>query len=530
MSESQTQTGPLTGTQIARAALVVMAAFVLSRLLGLGREVILAYVFGATPEYGAYLAALQLPDTLFFVVAGGALGSAFIPTFTAALATGDRDAAWRLASAVINLILLLLVALAVLAWIFARWIVVNLLVPGFTPSQQLLAAELMRIMLLSPIIFGLSGIVMGILNSHQRFLAAALAPSMYNLGIIGGALLLSDSMGVRGLAWGVVAGAALHLGVQLPGLVRVGARYSRVLGLRDPGVREVARLMGPRVLGLAVVQLNFWVNIFLASSMAPGSVAALKRGFAVMLLPQGVIAQSVATAVFPTFSALTARGETVGLRRTLGQTLGAVLFLALPATVGLIILRVPIVRIIFERGLFTPEDTAATAWALLFYALGLVAHSLVEIITRAFYALHDTLTPVWVGGGAMALNVIFSLILIRFIGSPGSLTMGAFGGLALANTLATALEGFGLLWLIRGRLRGLDERRLLSGLARAGMASLGMGLALAGLLFLLNDASVWLVAGLGVAVGGVVFWGLAWVFGSQEARLFTRLALERLRG
>jgi putative peptidoglycan lipid II flippase len=353
--------GPLTGRQIARAAVVVMAAFVLSRLLGLAREVILAYVFGASLEFEAYLAALQLPDTLFFVVAGGALGSAFIPTFTASLSSGDRDGAWRLASAVVNLIFIVLIVLAAVAWVFAQFIVVNLLAPGYTSDQQTLAAELMRIMLLSPIIFGVSGIVMGVLNSHQRFLAAALAPSMYNLGIIGGALLLADSMGVHGLAWGVVAGAGLHLAVQVPSLARVGARYVPVLGLRDANVREVARLMGPRVAGLAVVQLNFWVNIYLASSMLPGSVAALKRGFAVMLLPQGVIAQSVATAVFPTFSALTARGETVGLRRTLAQTLGAVLFLSLPATVGLIMLRVPVVQIIFERGEFTPEDTAATA-------------------------------------------------------------------------------------------------------------------------------------------------------------------------
>lgn len=530
MDSSPPHTGPLTGRQIARAAILVMAAFVLSRLLGLAREVILAYLFGASPDYEAYLAALQLPDTLFFVVAGGALGSAFIPTFTASLTRHDHEGAWRLASAVVNLILLLLIALAAVAGLFAGFIVTHLLAPGYSPEQQALAAELMRIMLLSPILFGVSGIVMGVLNSHQRFLLPALAPSMYNLGIIGGALLLSGSMGVRGLAWGVVAGAALHLAVQMPGLLRVGARYSRVLGLRDPGVREVARLMGPRVVGLAVVQLNFWVNIYLASSMVTGSVAALKRGFAVMLLPQGVIAQSVATAVFPTFSALTARGEKAELRRTLGQTLGAVLFLALPATVGLVMLRLPVVRIIFERGEFTPQDSAATAWALLFYALGLVAHSLVEIVTRAFYALHDTLTPVLVGGGAMVLNVAFSLILINVVGSPDSLGMGAFGGLALANTLATTLEGFGLLWIIRGRLAGMGEGQLVSGLWRAGLASLGMGLALAGLLALLGDGSVWLVAGLGVALGGIVFWGLAWLLGSREARLFTRFALERLRG
>jgi putative peptidoglycan lipid II flippase len=167
---------------------------------------------------------------------------------------------------------------------------------------------------------------------------------------------------------------------------------------------------------------------------------------------------------------------------------------------------------------------------LLFYALGLVAHALVEIVTRAFYALHDTLTPVVVGGGAMALNVVFSLILINYIGDPGTLAMGPFGGLALANTLATTLEGFGLLWLIRRRLDGLAGGRLLGGLWRAGLASLGMGLALAGMLSLLGGSSVWLIAIFGVVVGGVVFLGLAWLLGSEEARLFTRFTLSRLRG
>ena len=526
---SSQDSDPLTGRQIARAAIIVMAAFVLSRLLGLAREVILAQIFGASAEFEAYLAALQLPDTLFFVVAGGALGSAFIPTFSAALSKGNRQSAWRLASAVLNLILLLLIVLGALAWLFAQWIVANLLAPGFLPEQQILAAQLMRIMLVTPIIFAASGIVMGTLNSHQRFVGPAFAPSMYNLGIIGGALLLSDSMGVRGLAWGTVAGATLHLLAQVPGLLRVGARYFPVLTLRDEGVREVARLMGPRVLGLAVVQLNFWVNIFLASSMVLGSVAALKRGFAVMLLPQGVIAQSIATVVFPTFAALAARGETVGLRRTLSQTLSAVMFMALPATVGLVILRRPIVRLIFERGAFTPTDTAATAWALLFYGLGLASHSLVEIVTRAFYALHDTLTPVIIGGGAMLLNVVLSLLLINVIGNSDSLPIGPFGGLALANTIATTLEGLGLLWIIRRKLDGLHEGRLLNSLARAGLASLGMGAGLLGLLTLLDGSSSLLIIGLGVSLSALLYWALALLLGSDEARLFTDYATKRLR-
>jgi putative peptidoglycan lipid II flippase len=505
-----------------------MGAYVLSRLLGLAREGLLAGIFGGGADYAAYVAASRLPETLFLVVAGGAVGSAFIPTFTAYLADDNLRGAWDLAAAIINLLLVVLSGLAGLAAIFAPWIVRTLLAPGFAPDQQALTAGLMRVMLLSPVIFGLSGVLMGVLNAHQRFLLPALAPSMYNLGIIGGALLLVPRWGVYGLAWGVVGGAALHLAVQLPGLVKVGARYRPILGLASPGVREIARLMVPRVVGLAVVQINFWVNIALASGMATGSLPALQRAWYLMMLPQGVIAQSVATAAFPTFSALAARGEIGGLRRTLGQTLRGVLFLSLPASVGLIALRTPIVRLIYERGDFTPLDTAATAWALVFFALGLVAHSLVEIVTRAFYALHDTLTPVLIGGGAMLLNVAFSLTLVHVIGVPGDVARGPFAGLALSNTLATTLEGIGLLALIRPRLGGLEGRRMAAELGRAGLASAGMGAALVVALPVLEGAGKWISPLGGIALGGLIFWGLAWLSGSEQARAFTGAALRRV--
>jgi putative peptidoglycan lipid II flippase len=518
----------LSGGQIAQAAGIVMAAFVLSRLLGLVREALIAQAFGAGADYSAYVAALRLPDTLFFVVAGGALASAFIPTFTGALAQEKREEAWRLASAIINLILIVMTALAALAAIFARPIVATLLAPGFDPALQALTAELMRIMLLSPVIFGVSGILMGVLNAHQRFLLPALAPSFYNVGIIIGAVAFAPTMGIQGLAWGVALGAGLHLLVQVPGWFAIRGRWQPVLSLRDPGVREVARLMAPRVLGLAIVQINFWVNIALASEMIEGSIAAIQRAWYVMLLPQGVIAQSVAIAVFPTFSAHAARGERTALSQTLGQTLRAVLFLSLPATVGLIVLRLPIIRLMFERGSFTFQDSQATAWALLFYALGLVAHALVEIVTRAFYAMHDTLTPVLIGGGAMALNVILSLTLIHVLGTPGDPVHGPFAGLALANTLATTLEGVGLLALIGGRVGDLDIRRIAIGFLRAAAASAIMGAALWALWPFLERSGLWIGTLGGIALGGLLFWGTAWLLGSETARTVTRAALNRL--
>ncbi len=283
------------------------------------------------------------------------------------------------------------------------------------------------------------------------------------------------------------------------------------------------------MLGLAIVQVNFWVNIALASDMVEGSVAALGRAWVVFLLPQGVIAQSVANAVFPTFSIHAARGETDQLRATLGQVIRAVLFLAIPASVGLIVLRAPVVRLLFERGAFTPADTQATAWALLFYGLGLVAHSLVEIVTRAYYAMHDTRTPVFIGGAAMALNVVLSLALIRVMGDPGSLVRGPFAGLALANTLATTLEGALLVTFIRGKVGGLDWPRIGASVGRAGIASAVMGVALWAALPVVRALGQYAGPVIAIVGGGALFWGLAYLIGSPEARMFTGMALRRLR-
>ncbi|MBN1428405.1 MAG: murein biosynthesis integral membrane protein MurJ [Anaerolineae bacterium] len=519
----------LSGQQITRAAGLVMVGFILSRVLGLARDAIISAIFGNGMVFDAYVAASQPPETLFFVIAGGALGSAFIPTFASYLEQNKREEAWRMANTVIGLIALIMVVLAGLFAVFAKPIVVSVLAVDFDPEKQALTAGLMQVMLISPVIFGISGLLTGILNTHQRFLLPALAPSLYNLGIIGGAVFLSPSMGIYGAAWGVVIGAALYSLIQLPGIVALKPPRLLAFDLRHPGVHEVLRLMGPRVIGLAIVQANFWINILLASGMVDGSLGALRRAFTVMLLPQGVIAQSVANAVFPTFSIYAARDDKAQLRSTLGQVLRAVLFLSLPATIGLIVLRLPVVRLLYERGAFTLPDSQATAWALLFYGLGLVFHSLLEVVTRAYYALHDTRTPVLIGGGAMILNVILSLALMQVIGQPGSLVMGPFAGLALANTLATMLESIILLALIRSRIGGLEGRSMLSSVGRAGAAGAVMGIALWMLLPLIDRVGL-LIGTIGaVALGGLLFWGVAWVLGSEEARLFTSLALRRLR-
>jgi putative peptidoglycan lipid II flippase len=494
------------GRQIVKAATLVMGLFVVSRVLGLVRQVVVGALFGTSGELDAYLDAARIPEMIFLIVAGGALGSAFIPTFAGYLEKRDDVGAWRLASAIANLALIVLTAAAGLIAVFAPVLVQVAIAPGFDQAQQTLTVSLLRLMLLSPIIFGVSGVVMGVLNAHQHFLLPALAPSIYNLSIIGGAVLLGSRLGVRGMAIGVVVGSALHLLIQVPGLLRHGARYVPTLGLDDPGVREVGRLMVPRTLGTAIAQINFVVNNSLASTMGEGAISAITYAWLLMLLPQGVFAQAVGTAAFPTFAAQAARGERAEMRSTLTATLRVVFSLCLPATAGLVVLARPLVALLFERGAFEAASTEAVAWALVFYALGLVGHAGLEIIARAFYALHDTFTPVWVGGLAMGLNIVLSLTLPGVFDRVG---WPPHAGLALANSVATLLELVVLMMLVRRRMGGLEGRKTLTTFAKSGLASLAMGAVLLGWQVILPHAGALVLGGGGVVLGVAVYLGVA---------------------
>ncbi|OGO71589.1 MAG: hypothetical protein A2Z37_01350 [Chloroflexi bacterium RBG_19FT_COMBO_62_14] len=382
----------------------------------------------------------------------------------------------------------------------------------------------MRILLTSAVIFGVSGLCMGILNAHQHFLLPALAPTFFWLGWIVGVTLLSPRMGIHGLAWGVVLGALMHLLIQLPGLRGRSARYYLGLGLKDPTVRRVGALMAPRLLGVGVVQLNFLVNTILASGMPEGSLSGITIAFAVMMMPQVIIAQATGIAVLPTFSAQVARNELGEMRASLANTLRGVLFLSLPASVGLIILRRPVVAMLFQRGAFDARSTELVAWALLWYAAGLVGHSLLEIVARAFYAMQDTRTPVVVGAGAMTLNVVFSVVFSILFARAGR---APHAGLALGNSLATAVECVILLLLLRTRVGGFDLGRLRRGLlATVGGAAL-MGLSLWGWLEAMSGASVWAAGFGGVAIGGGIFWLSSLLLGAPEARQLPALLLRR---
>jgi len=504
-----------------------MMAFIFSQLTGLVRRILVAQTFGAIIELDAFIAANRVSETLFNLIAGGALGSAFIPTFTGLLANGKYISAWKLASSIANLVVLILIFLGSIAFIIAPQIVRYALAPGLADSTDLLqlTVNLMRIQLVSAVLFGLSGLVMGILNSHHVFLIPALTPSMYQLGMIFGVLILSPKLGIYGLAWGVVLGSLLHLSLQIPSLLKQKGIYSFELGFGNPEVGEVIRLIGPRLAGVAVVQVNFWVNSALASKMGQGSLVGVDYGFSLMLMAQAVIAQSVATAMLPTLATQYALGKLDEVRHSLIATLRGVLFLAAPASVGLILLRKPIIELLYQRGSFNSHSTDLVAWALLWYAAGLIGHSLLELLARAFYALHDTKTPVLVGIVAMALNVVFSFafstLFIRLGWMP-------HGGLAAANTLATALESIALLILMRNRLKGLVLRQLTGGLGQSLAASLLMGTIIFLWLQKMTLSPAWLIALGGTTIGAIVYLLVILIMKVPEFQLVTRSIKERI--
>lgn len=503
-----------------------MLAFFLSNVTGLIRQILVTRAFGTQGVIDAFNAASTYPDLIFSLIAGGALASAFVPTLAGFLQKEDLPGAWKLTSAIINLVLVLLTAISLASLALSLPIVRYILAPAYSPELQALTASLLRILLIAPTIFGVSGILMGVLNTHQIFLWPALAPSMYWFGMIIGVIFFVPFIGIHGLAWGAVLGAGLHLLVQIPAFWRLPQRQFQItIGLRFPAVYEVARLMGPRLLGVAVIQLNFVVNTILATAQPEGSLAAIKYAWAVMTMPQVVIAQAIAIAALPTFSAQVARGELAMMRASLAATLRGVILLSMPATLGLILLREPIIRLLFQHGEFNELSTRLVAWALLWYTVGLVGHSIVEVVSRAFYALHDTRTPVLVGAGAMSLNLVFSIgfssIFVRLGWMP-------HGGLALANSLATALEMVGLLILMRRRLKGLDGTLIIKGVLQASVATLIMSTSLWVWLLATQGMPPWVVTAGGIGIGSLLYGLIVLIIKVPEAGSLLRIVVNKM--
>ena len=502
-----------------RPAVILTGAFIASRVVGLARDVAIGAQFGTSLEYDLYVAAFRLPDTIFSLLAGGALGSALIPVFARRLTRSRRAALWRLASAVGSLIVLVcgLAALALVA--FAPWLTM-VIFPGFTGAEAERLVVLVRILALSPVLFALGEVTRRALNTLDHFLAPALGLVLYNAAILTAALTVArGEAGVTGLAIGAVCGAGLYVLIQVPALIRRGALYTPRLGLHDTDLRDIVRLMGPRLVGQGVVHLNVLLTASIASVLPEGRLAALNFAWLAMMLPLGVFGMSLADAIFPTLASQAAQGRLAALAQTSSRMLGLVLFLTVPAAVGLAIGGRPFVATLLERGAFTADSTALTVAALTWYALGLPAHAALEILTRSFFALHDTRTPVLVGVLAMVSYVVFAVLLV------GRLEHVA---LAMALSVVTTVEAVVLFVLLGRRLPGLTRTDLPLSLLRTALAAMvlvGVFGIVSGLGWLVPPPVTTPLATLASRVGhalalvglGALVYGLvAWLLGAPE--------------
>jgi putative peptidoglycan lipid II flippase len=496
---------------MARNAVLVGGLFGLASIAGLFRNILIARQFGIGADLDAYYAAFKLPDLLFTVVAGGALATAFVPLLAQFLAHEDLEGAWRLTSAVTNLVLLVVISLATVAILAAPWLVRTFIAPGFETDVQAETAALMRLVLVSTVVFSISAVLGSVLHGFKHFFLPALSPVMYPLAVIASALWLVPLWGVRGLAVGAIAGSVLHLAVKVPGLLHYGFRWRWVLGLGSPSLRRVLVLMAPRVLDLGVFHLTILATGNLASRLAAGSVSALEWGWDFMQLPETMIGTAFGVVALPTLSELAARRDVSGMRSTLGETLRAALALTVPAAAMLILLGRPLVQGLYQRGAFDLTSTEAVLSPLRFYALGLVGHSCLELAARAFFAQQDTVTPLLIAIGSAAANVLLAVLLMDSLGA---------GGLALANSLAVTIEVLVLLLLLGRRWGGVEARITVGAAVRVGAATLAMSLVLAVMLSYAQRVGWGPLAtlALGGVSGAITYVVAGWLSGVQILR------------
>ena len=463
--------------KLARSAGLISVATMASRVLGVAREMVLAALFGASGgmEMDAFNVAFRVPNLVRDLFAEGAMTAAFVPTFTRTLTNEGREAAWRLGNLVINALLVITGVIIAIGILFAPQIT-HAIAPGYadTPGKLELTTELTRIMLPFLATVAIAVAMMGMLNSLRRFFIPALSPAMFNVATIFCAFAIVPVMPRLGwqpivaIAMATVLGGLGQIALQWPLLRTEGFRYRPTLHFKDPQLLEVLRLMGPGTLGLAAVQINVFVNTYLATSQEQGAVSWLNYAFRLMYLPIGLFGVSIATAALPDIARRANEGDSVGMQRTISTALRMMLMLNVPATVGLIALAHPIVAVLLQRGQFTAHDTSATAAALIFYSPGLLGYSAVKIASPSFYSLRDSRTPVTVSVVAVLANLAINLMLVRALG---------YRGLALGTALAAIFNAGTLLWLLRHRLGGLEERRILTAFAKIFVASIAMGAA-----------------------------------------------------
>jgi putative peptidoglycan lipid II flippase len=452
---------------IITAAVIIALANLASRVLGLLRDRILAGEFGAGTDLDIYYAAFRIPDLVFNLIVMGALSAGFIPVFCQYLSKLDGNKrAWRLVNNVLNTGFLLLVILSVILIIFTPPLI-QLITPGFDQEQLAKTADLSRIMFLSPLLLGISSLLGGILQSFKRFFAYSLAPVLYNVGIIIGALFFVNIWQLKGLAYGVVLGALLHLLIQLPSCLKLGFRYQPLIDLASQGLRKIGKMMIPRTLALAIAQINLLVITIIASTLSAGSITIFNLANNLQFFAVGFFGISLAVAAFPTLSEYAGEQNQEKFIKTFSSTSREILFFMIPVTVIFLTLRAQIVRVVLGSGRFDWQDTILTFQTLGYFSISLFAQALIPLVARAFFAFHNTVTPFVIGLMSALVNILLCYLLAPIYG---------VAGLALAFSLSSVMNLI-LLWVaLRFKLGSLDDWRIVISVGKISGAAFFMAL------------------------------------------------------
>ncbi|HEY74591.1 MAG TPA: murein biosynthesis integral membrane protein MurJ [Thermoflexia bacterium] len=508
--------------QVAQAAGIIALGNITSRLIGLAREMVKSGLFGATGYVSALEVAVRVPTILYDLLVGGMINSALIPVFSDYASPARREELWHLLSVLLSTLSLALVVLVLLGEILAPWLV-RMLAGGLAPPYQAVATDLLRVTLPAVVLLNAAGILASALYALKRFTFPAFTASVFNAAVVAVALLFGRRWGVHSMAVGLLLGAALQVGLQLPGLR--GARFRPAFDLRHPALLRIGRLYLPILLGLVVDILAVLLSYNLASHTGDSSISWMQYAATLIQFPLGLVVTAVSIAILPTLSRQAGSDDLAPFRSTLAQGLRLVLSLVIPATLGLYVLAEPLVALIFEHGDFTPADTLATAEALRCALLGLVAAAVDQPLIFAFYARKDTLTPALVGVGTTVLYALLALSL-RWI---GVLTLPL---LVFVNSVKLAVHAVTMLVLGWRRLGGMEGRRMWRMLLKTAVASTGMAVGVWGVWQVLDGVAPPGLIGEAVVVGGAsgvgaaIYGGLAVMLGIQEIRLL-RTAVER---
>lgn len=509
-------------SSILSGATVLMVAVFASRFLGLIRDRLLVQSFD-TSQAAIFFAAFRLPDLLFQILIFGSLSVAFIPVFTEYLHKKGDDEAFKFASSILNLSLIMFGVVVALSIIFVAPLN-TLFVPGFSGEQKILTDRITQIILIAQMFLVVGTFFFGVAHTYQRFIIPALAPIFYNLGIIVGIVFITPVFGITGLGLGVVLGAILHVLVQIPLMRSIGFKYKFTFDFLNSGVKEVVKLMSVRNIGLIAEQANETVGIALASLVSYSSVTLLTFAMHLFAVPIGLFGATIAQAALPVLSKEAAKNDMESFKVTLLTTLHQILFLTLPAAAILIVLRIPVVRLVFGADLFSWEDTVLTGRTVAFFAIGLAAQSVVLLLVRGFYALKDTKTPVLVSLASISLNILLSAVFVLVLG---------FGvwGVGLAYSISIIIGTIFLTYFLSKKIHGFDNSDLVTPavkmLVAAGAAAFALYIPMKSLDQLVFDTTktvnLIMLTGIASSFGLAIYVLLVWLMEVKELTTFIQL-------